>query len=162
MLRFDERSPASYASHMPNAVRQVQRWYPQIYLACHVDHKRPRSTQSGISPRESSLLAHLDERVPVTPADLARHLGVGAPTLSAALKRLARLGYVARDRDPKDSRRQQIRLTPAGARAMSDGSVLDTSRVVRLLNRLTPAERVRALDGLGLLARAAREIDTER
>ena len=147
---------------MPNPVRQVQTWYPQIYLACHVDHKRSRTASSAISPRDSSLLAHLDEHTPQTPATLARHLRIGAPTLSAALKRLARLGYVLQTRDPDDARRQQVRLTRAGAAAMSESSVLDASRVQRLLRRLTPAERMRALDGLGLLARAAREMNKER
>ena len=141
-----------------NAVRRVQTWYPQIYLACHIDHKRSRATTTGISPRDSSLLAHLDERAGTSPAALARHLGIGAPTLSAALKRLARLGYVTQARDPRDARRVEVRLTPAGAQAMSASSVLEASRVKTLLRRLTPAERARALDGLGLLARAAREL----
>ena len=142
-------------------VRDIQTWYPQIYLACHVDHKRARTTRSGVSPRESSLLAHLDARVPVAPADLARHLGIGAPSLSAMLKRLARLGYVVQDRDPKDGRRRAVRLTAAGASAMSEGSVLEADRVQSLLKRLTRAERRRALDGLALLGRAAREMQLE-
>ena len=141
-----------------SAVRQVQTWYPQIYLACHVDHKRSRTTGSGISPRDSSLLAHLDQRDPVTPAALAKHLRIGASTLSAALKRLARLGYVSQSKDPNDARRTELRLTAAGARAMSESSVLEASRVQALLTRLAPTERARALDGLGLLARAAREM----
>ncbi len=144
-----------------SAVRRVQTWYPQIYLACHVDHKRARTTGSGISPRDASLLAHLDERQPVAPASLAKHLRVGAPTLSAALKRLARLGYVVQARDPLDARRREVRLTTAGAQAMSESSVLEASRVQALLKRLTPDERARAIDGLGLLARAARHLSRE-
>ncbi len=144
-----------------DAIRRVQTWYPQIYLACHVDHKRARTTASRISPRDSSLLAHLDERVGTTPAALARHLSIGAPTLSAALKKLARLGYVVQERDPRDARRQSVRLTPAGAKAMSESSVLEPDRVHSLLKQLTPEERARALDGLALLARAARELARE-
>ena len=147
--------------HMLDAVRQVQTWYPQIYLACHVDHKRPRTTRSGISARDSSLLAHLDERAPATPASLARHLGVGAPAMSAALKRLARLGYVSQDRNPNDARKIEVRLTGSGARAMAESSVLEPARVDALLKRLDPGERERALDGLALLARAAREMATQ-
>jgi DNA-binding MarR family transcriptional regulator len=139
-------------------VRDVQTWYPQIYLACHVDHKRQRTTASRISPRDSSLLAHLNERIAVTPAELARHLRIGAPTLSAAIKRLVGLGYVSQEADTTDARRRQLRLTRQGARAMAEGSVLETSRVRALLKRLTVAERERALDGLALLARAARDL----
>lgn len=140
------------------AVRGIQTWYPQIYLACHVDHKRHRTTASRISPRDSSLLSHLSETTAVAPAALARHLRIGAPTLSAALKRLTALGYVRQQADPGDARRRQVWLTPAGARAMSESSVLETSRIRALLRRLAPAERTRALAGLALLARAAREL----
>jgi hypothetical protein len=50
-------------------VRDVQTWYPQIYLACHVDHKRPKTTRSGISPRESSLLCGEAGTTPVISGD---------------------------------------------------------------------------------------------
>jgi len=80
--------------------------------------------------------------------------------LSAALKRLVRLGYVSQTRDAEDARRVEVRLTTAGARAMSESSVLESSRVRAMLGKLTPEERVRALDGLSLFARAAREMAT--
>ena len=146
------------AMSLTKSVRGVQTWYPQIYLACHVDHKRHRTTASRISPRDSSLLAHLNERVAVSPAELARHLRIGAPTLSAAIKRLVALGYVSQEADAIDGRRRQLRLTRQGARAMAESSVLETSRVRALLKRLTATERERALEGLALLARAARDL----
>ena len=142
------------------SVRAIQTWYPQIYLACHLDHKRASTSRSGISPRDSSILAHLDETAAMTPAALARHLGIGAPSMSAALKRLTALGYVAHDRDPIDRRRLRLRLTPAGAAAMADSSVLETDRVRAMLRRLTPDQRRRALEGLELLAGAARSLMT--
>lgn len=140
------------------AVVAVQRCYPQVYLACHTRHERARSSATRISPRDSSLLAHLHEDAPATPADLARHLGVGAPTLSAALKRLAALGYVSVRRNGADARRMDVRLTRAGARAMSASSVLDRARVERVLARLSTADRRRAVAGLELLARASRAV----
>ena len=139
-----------------DGVATIQRCYPQIYLACHTRHRRARSSAAHLSPRDSTLLAHLDEDRPVAPVELARHLDIGASTLSAAVKRLASLGYVTRRRDPKDSRRHQLRLTPAGARAMSDASVLDPRLVERVLTHLSPSERRQAIAGLELLARAAR------
>ena len=42
------------------AVLEIQRLYPQIYLACHVDHVRASSTEWRLSSRDSSILAHLD------------------------------------------------------------------------------------------------------
>lgn len=145
-----------------DAVQSVQTWYPQIYLACHRDHKRARNTASGISPRESSILAHLDLKTPTTATALARHLGIGAPAMSAALKRLVRLGYVVQDADARDGRLRPLRLSAEGARAMAASSVLEGSRVRAVLRRLSAEERVRALDGLALLARAARELSAGR
>ena len=137
-------------------VAAVQRHYPQIYLACHTRHQRRRSNAAQLTAHESSLLAHLSTDRPVRAADLARHLGVGASTLSAAIKRLTALGYMARARDEADGRAAALRLSPQGARAMQAGSVLDSRRVKHLLSRLSAADRARALDGLALLADAAR------
>jgi DNA-binding MarR family transcriptional regulator len=58
--------------------------------------------------------------------------------------------------DPKDVRRRLIRLTDRGREAMARESVLDSKRLAAVLGLLSPAERMRAVAGLDLLARAAR------
>jgi DNA-binding MarR family transcriptional regulator len=143
-------------------IRAIQRWYPQIYLACHIRHRRAVSTDAGLSEQDSSLLGHLDEQQPMAAHDLARHLGVRPSTLSATLNRLARLGYVTRTRAAADRRVIELRLSHTGARAMQAASVLEASRVAALLDRLTAEEQRMALNGLALLARAARQISTEQ
>ena len=137
-------------------VRLVQVAYPQIYFACHTRHIRRASTPERLSAADSTLLAHLDEHRPVRSTTLARHLGVANSTLSAAVARLAEHGYVIQSRDSADRRAIELRLSRKGAAAMQASSVLDTSRVKKMLERLAPGERQRALDGLALLARAAR------
>jgi DNA-binding MarR family transcriptional regulator len=136
-------------------VRAVQRFYPQIYFACHVDHVRTASTERSLSSKDSGVLSHLDEKKPITPAALARHLGVNGSTISALVDRLVRLGYVQRARNSRDRRQWELRLTRQGAKAMAETSVLDARRVKQLLARLSPTERRLAVDGIGLLARAA-------
>lgn len=138
-------------------VRRVQVAYPQIYFACHTRHIRRASTPERLSAADSTLLAHLDEERPVRSTALARHLGVAASTLSAAIARLAGQGYVLQSREARDRRAIELRLSRKGAAAMQASSVLDSSRVKRVLEHLRPAERKRALDGLSLLARAAQE-----
>jgi DNA-binding MarR family transcriptional regulator len=142
-------------------VRAVQSGYPQIYLACHIRHQRRASSAARLSPNDSMILSHLDERRAMRAGELARHLGVAASTMSAVVKRLASLGYIVRGRDGADGRAAGLRLSPAGARAMQDGSVLDTGRVAAMLSRLKPGERSRAVEGLALLARASRAINPE-
>jgi MarR family transcriptional regulator, organic hydroperoxide resistance regulator len=155
-------APSSETPSTEAAVRAIQVCYPQVYLACHTRHTRARSTNWRLSSSDSSVLAHLDERAPTRPATLARHLGVGAPTLSAALRRLESLGYVARQRSAGDGRAIELRLTVNGARAMRATSVLDASRVRAVLATLSDAERALAVRGLELLARAARTVGAKR
>ena len=146
-------------------IRSVQSHYPQVFFACHTRHEWARSSGQRLSSTDSGILAHLDRDRPAAPSVLARHLGVGRPTLSAALRRLEELGFVTRERDPANRRRLQVRLTERGVAAMQASSVLETDRLARVLRRLRPEERRRAVDGLSLLARSAREVmerDRER
>jgi MarR family transcriptional regulator, organic hydroperoxide resistance regulator len=140
------------------SVEAMQRCYPQIYLACHVRHIRAASTTHQLSARDSSLLVHLSPSQPVTPGALAAHMGVGASSLSAVIRRLARLGYLRRDRNPRDRRVAALTLTDQGTKAMAATSVLDSTRVAALLGKLTPMERNRALEGMELLAKAAQQL----
>jgi DNA-binding MarR family transcriptional regulator len=137
-------------------VRLVQVAYPQIYFACHTRHVRRASSATNLSATDSTLLAHLDERRAVRPTVLARHLGVAASTLSAAIARLTGHGYITQQRDAADRRAIGLLLSTKGAKAMQASSVLESPRVKRMLDRLTVTQRRRALDGLALLARAAR------
>lgn len=137
-------------------VYRVQRLYPQIYLACHIDHVRATSTEWRISSHDSSILVHLDREAGMSPRALAKHLGVAPSTLSASLARLCEMGYLTMTPNEGDRRKREIRLTAKGAEAISSTSVLDAERVRALLNKLKPQERQQALHGLTLLAQAAR------
>lgn len=139
------------------AMTALMTLYPRIYFACHTRHVRDPQTQRLLSRHQASILDHLDELEPTTVMDLAAHMGVTAATMSLAIDRLERKGYVVRLRDAKDRRRVHVRLTTAGVRIKEASSVLDPERVQRLVARLSDAERTRAIEGLGLLAQAAEE-----
>src|SRR4051812_46540058 len=142
-------------ANVVDAARQVLTLYPQIYFACHTRHVRDPDSQRLLSRHQASILDHLDELDPTTVNELARHMGVTPATISLAIDRLERKGYVARARDTADRRRVHVRLTSAGVRVRHASSVLDPARVDALLARLTEDERARAIHGLELLARAA-------
>jgi len=143
-------------------VRIVQVAYPQIYFACHTRHVRRASTPTQLSATDSTLLAHLDEEDTVRATALAKHLGLAASTLSAAIARLAALGYVIQRPDSNDRRAVDLLLSTKGAAAMQASSVLESARVRTMLSHLKMPERKRALDGLALLATAARKAQGER
>lgn len=137
-------------------VRLVQVAYPQIYFACHTRHIRRASTATRLSAADSTLLAHLDEDRATRPTELAKHLGLAASTLSAAINRLGELGYVSLGKAISDGRAVDLRLTAKGAAAMQASSVLDAALVAKMLAQLSSTERNRALEGIGLLAKGAR------
>jgi DNA-binding MarR family transcriptional regulator len=138
-----------------DAARHVMALYPRIYFACHTRHVRDAESQRLLSRHQASILDHLDELDPTTVNDLARHMGVTPATMSLAIDRLERQGYVARARDAADKRRVHVRLTSAGVRVRDSASVLDPPRVEALIATLTEGEREIALRGLALLAEAA-------
>lgn len=139
-------------------VFEVQRLYPQIYIACHTDHVRAVSTKWRISSQDASILVHLDRHSGMSPRALAAHLGVVPSTLSAALSRLSKLGYLTNEPSKADRRKREIRLTARGAGAIASTSVLNAERVEALLDKLKPEEREAAVRGLALLAGAARRL----
>jgi DNA-binding MarR family transcriptional regulator len=155
----------------PTALEQVtqivQVAYPQVYLACHTRHQRKGSTEHRLSPRDAMLLAHLDERSPLTPSRLAAHLGIAQSTLSEALKRLSALGFErpatrASESGPRPVGRPGVLLSAQGARAIRDTSVLETARLRAALAMLSPRERARIADGMATLAAACRRLTPER
>lgn len=135
----------------------VMTLYPQIYFACHTRDVRDPQTQRLLSRHQASILDHLDELEPQSVVQLASHMGVTAGTMSLSLDRLERKGYVTRVKDAKDKRRVHVRLTTGGVRVREAASLLDPERVTRLVARLTESDRLKAVEGLALLARAAQE-----
>ncbi len=136
-------------------VRALLDAYPRIYFACHTRHVKDPATGADVSAHQASILDHLDEVEALSVTDLADHMGVTVATMSLAIDRLERRGYVRRDRDPRDRRRVLLRVTPTGVRLREAKSVLDPVRVEQVLGQLSPADREAALRGLELLARAS-------
>ena len=136
--------------------------YSQIYFACHTRHVHDPESGTRVSARQASILSHLDSVEPTPLSQLASHLGVTVSTMSIAVDRLVRQGYVVRDRAESDARVRHVRLTTAGERLRAAQKVLEPQLVRAMLSRLSPAERRDALRGLELLGTAAREQTKER
>ena len=131
--------------------------YAQIYFACHTRHVQDPESGTRVSARQASILSHLDSVEPTPLSQLATHMGVTVSTMSIAVDRLVRQGYVVRDRAESDARVRHVRLTPAGERLRTAQKVLDSRLVRAMLTRLSPSDRRTALRGLELLGAAARE-----
>jgi DNA-binding MarR family transcriptional regulator len=140
---------------LPADVAAVFRDYPRIFLSCHREHVRDPKSGMLLSSNQVSVLDHLDPVHATSLSGLAKHMGVTASTMSIAVDRLVKLGYVVRELDDADRRRVRLRLTDAGVRVCAASSVLEPDLVEQMLDQLSAAERREALKGLGLLARAA-------
>ena len=140
-----------------DAVQQVLEHYPRIFFACHTRHRRDPTTRRLLSQHQGSILDHLDDVEPTSLMDLARHMGVTPSTMSLSIERLVRRGYVLRRRDPRDRRRLNLLLSPAGVRVKEAQQVLEPARVRGMLAALSSEDRTAALRGLALLARAAQD-----
>ncbi len=136
-------------------IAQVFRDYPRIYFACHRRHVHDPKSGRRVSAHQVSILDHLDAEQPMAISDLAEHMGVTAATMSIAVGRLVRQGYVKRVLDPVDRRKAQLRLSDAGVRICAANSVLEPTLVEDMLAQLSERDRRAALHGLALLGRAA-------
>ena len=76
-------------------VTEIQMLYPRIYMACHTEHTKARSSEVKLSARDSSILAHLSVKELTRSGPLAKHLDVAASTLSEALQYLVSLVFVS-------------------------------------------------------------------
>lgn len=149
------RKPREHARDVD--VRRLLDAYPRIFFACHTRHVRDPESGGELSAHQASVLDHLDEVDPMSMTSLAEHMGVTVATMSLAIDRLERRGFVRRERDATDRRRVLLRATPAGVRVREAKSVLDPVRVEHVLNQLAPGDRAAALRGLALLARASQD-----
>ena len=80
-------------------------------------------------------------RSPCTMSELARHKGVGLPTMSKSIEMLVRKGWVERWIDKTDRRQTLVRLTPDGRRVLSESRAHLEELLDQRLEKLTAAER---------------------
>jgi DNA-binding MarR family transcriptional regulator len=84
----------------------------------------PALAANGLHPGQDLLLSALWSEDGITQAELVERLGIRSPTVSKALTRLERVGYVRREIDANRSRR--VYLTPTG-RALRQRSTITSA-----------------------------------
>jgi len=100
----------------------------------------PELAALGLEVKELFVLAEIDERL--YPADLADHLCMPRPTVTANLKRLEAAGLVRREIDPADLRRHRLHVTEPGREVLTAGMAILAQAFGARLARLSATERV--------------------
>ncbi len=118
----------------------------QLRLAINRINRKLRVTAAkGLTPSQSSTLACLAGKGPLSLGELARREGVTAPSESRIVDRLVDLGLVERQPDPEDARRLTIALTREGREAAMTGRDAATVLLATALERRSPDE-IKALE----------------
>jgi DNA-binding MarR family transcriptional regulator len=89
-----------------------------------------------------AVLAGLEEFGPISQAELSRRLGIDRSDIVAVLNELERDRLARRAPDKNDRRRNAIRITPAGIRALEGLDDQVNAAQDELLEPLAPHERV--------------------
>ncbi len=92
-------------------------------------------------------------RSPCTMSELARHKGVGLPTISKSVEMLVRRGWVERWIDKSDRRQTLVRLTAAGRRVLTECRQALEIFLDERLAHLSAAERKTVDESLQLVRR---------
>ena len=110
----------------------------------------------GLTPMQTEILQHIASRGPMRGGDLARVLGVSAPTLTDAAAALVAKGLLERRPDPDDRRASRLVLTETGAQTAA--ALPDMPAALRpVIAALPEAERGGLLRGLVQLIRGLQE-----
>lgn len=131
----------------------VRRRFNALQLARQIDPE--------IEPASYSVLATLQHKGPQRMTFIARHLGIGKPTLSRQLTTLTSRGWVTKATDPADGRAQMVSLTEEGRRRLEEAQ---QDRAQRYLTMLQPwsEEEIDRLSGLlAKLNRTYADFDAE-
>jgi len=123
---------------------EVGRWWPAGLSVSQV--------------RALSLLARSDG---VSLAELAEHVGLGAPGASRLVEELVQRRLVARAPAPDDRRRLVIRLLPAGQEGLRSSITAARAPVVERLAALSAPERVRLSEAMEKLTEVLAAQPTE-
>jgi DNA-binding MarR family transcriptional regulator len=115
-----------------------------------------RELHPDLEPASYGLLVRIADGEPARITELAEYFGIDKASVSRQVRTLERLGFVARDQDPKDARAVRLHLTPAGLARVQETRTARRARLRRQLNTWDPPDVERFAD---LLARFNATVD---
>lgn len=111
----------------------------------------------ALSVSQAFALHELAARGAISQGELGERLRLEKSTVSRMVAGLERRGLVVRERDPRNRRLYQLRLTDAGREAHAGTVVAADATFDRVARTLAPDELAAALRGISALVRVVRE-----
>lgn len=117
-------------------VHELEREFNRLFVRRRFNALQlTRQIDPEIEPASYSVLATLQQQGSARMTSIARHLGIGKPTLSRQLATLTARGWVLKTTDPDDGRAQMLSLSEEG-RARLEAA--QNERVERYMSMLRP------------------------
>jgi DNA-binding MarR family transcriptional regulator len=114
---------------------------------------------TGMSLPQVALLSWVSHSPGCHVQDLAKGMGLTAPTVSVGIHRLVRLGLIRRERDPEDKRARLLYLTDKAEKIMVNVRQFQYQSIQRFLSRLDEKEQDQLVN---LLEKAVYTAEQER
>jgi DNA-binding MarR family transcriptional regulator len=111
----------------------------------------------GMTVAQAATLEALAREGTLRLGRLGRLLGIAPSTLTRNLARIEESGLVRRSNDEEDGRAVQVELTDRGRRTVARLEAMEDAFAERVLARLEPGARARALEGLSALLDAVKD-----
>jgi DNA-binding MarR family transcriptional regulator len=126
-------------------------------------HRRMRQLGTdSLTLTQSSALASIVRRGPLTLGELAARENVAPPTVTKAVAALEAVGYVTRTTDPDDRRVTRVSGTAEGRRHLEEVSSVRTAWLQSRLEGLSAGDRKRLLDAIDVLEGLSAEVTEGR
>ena len=106
----------------------------------------------GLRPAEYTMLALIDGNPGVSPAQLAKALGLSAPYVTAGLDKLCQRGWVTRESSTKDGRKQHVSTTELGHEMATELTKIAIESEQERFNTLSHTEKLMLAELLRKLA----------
>src|SRR5579862_8417698 len=113
------------------------------------------SGDKDLTKQQYLVLAALDQHDGATQTAIVEATGIDRSTLAEMVRRMLARGLLSRSRTQTDGRANEITITPTGRRTLRSARLAAERAERGLLDPLPPAERIRFVRSLALIAAAA-------
>ena len=142
----NEHDPDGSIEHVLAVFEEFRKRVDELHI--------PEFLNIDVTMAQAKILRLLETEGELHMSELVRRLGISLSTLSGHVDRLVQQGLVIRRDDPADRRQVLISPTPAAFELLERFHELNTAQLRRLLETLTPDERLDVVRAFHHMTRA--------